>query len=270
MSDQRVPHMRHLTALLLSSVFVSMFAFNVAAQSLQVIDLKHRTAQEVIPVLQPLLGPNDALTGSDYKLFVRANSATVTQLRNVLEQLDRQPRQLVVSVRRGTRSSVENDAAAAAVEMGNRGSSATVIATEDRGTQQGGGISSVQVIEGSSAFISTGQSIPLVTTVGAGGRNQWALSSTTYRDLHNGFLVTPRISGEFVTLEIEQQSQQPGANASTVQTQSLATQVRGSLNQWISLGEVNRSSTIEHSGILSRQYSTQSDATSVWVKVEER
>src|SRR5437762_14093332 len=114
MSDQPVHHMRHFAALSLLSLFAAMLSFNVAAQSLQVIDLKHRTAQEVIPVLQPLLGPNDALTGSDYKLFVRANSTTVTELRRVLEQLDREPRQLVVSVRRGTRNSIESDAAVAA------------------------------------------------------------------------------------------------------------------------------------------------------------
>ena len=34
-------------------------------QSLTVIDLNHRTAAEVIPVLQPLLEPGGALTGQD-------------------------------------------------------------------------------------------------------------------------------------------------------------------------------------------------------------
>ena len=68
-------------------------------ESLQVIDLKHRTAQEVIPVLQPLLEPGAALSGQDYKLFVRTSSANLAQIRAALAQIDRRPRQLLVSVR---------------------------------------------------------------------------------------------------------------------------------------------------------------------------
>jgi type II secretory pathway component GspD/PulD (secretin) len=72
------------------------------AQSLEVIDLQHRTAEEIIPVLRPLLEPGGALSGKDYKLFVRASAANVKQLRQALAQLDRQPRQLFVSERRST------------------------------------------------------------------------------------------------------------------------------------------------------------------------
>lgn len=81
----------------------------VLAQSLEVIDLRHRRAEEVIPVLQPLLEPGGALSGKDYKLFVRASAANVAQLRQALAQLDRQPRQLFVSVRRSTQQEIERE-----------------------------------------------------------------------------------------------------------------------------------------------------------------
>lgn len=247
-----------------------LIAAAVMAQSLQVIDLRYRTAQEVIPVLQPLLEPGGALSGSDYKLFVRASSANVAQLRSVLAQLDRQPRQLLVSVRRAARQTIEREAVAGTTVISNQGAGLSVHATDAAAQRQDGGVSSVQVLEGNSAFIATGQSIPFVTAVAAGGRRPWIAASTTYRDLNSGFLVTPRLAGESVTLEIEQQAQQLGANAGTIQSQHLSTQIRGALNQWIALGGVSESSATQASGILQHQYATQSDDLEVWVKVEER
>ena len=269
MSKPTAGHSRITQTLWMLCVLAVSLVSSARAQSLEVIDLHFRTAQDVIPVLQPLLGPGEALTGSDYKLFVRASPTTMKQLRSVLEQLDRKPRQLLVSVRRGSQGSVERKAAAANVELGTRGAQGSVIATDDSASRDQGNVASVQVIEGNSALISTGQSVPLITTVAGGvGRRTWAASSTSYRDLTSGFMVTPRVSGDRVTLDIEQQNQQPGANSS-IQTQSLSTQIQGALNEWISLGGVNETSNSQRSGILNRQYSTRSDATTIWVKVEE-
>ena len=55
----------------------------------------------------------------------------------------------------------------------------------------------------------------------------------------------------------------------TVQTQHLTTQASGPLGEWLRLGGINETASSQQSGILSRQYSTQSDAREVWVKVEK-
>src|SRR5678816_1778749 len=81
-------------------ISLGLIAGPVMGQSLEVIDLKYRTAAEVIPVLQPLVEQGGALTGQDYKLFVRTSPANLRQLRAALEQIDRKPNQLLVSVRR--------------------------------------------------------------------------------------------------------------------------------------------------------------------------
>jgi type II secretory pathway component GspD/PulD (secretin) len=239
------------------------------SQSLQIIHLQHRSAEEVIPVLQPLLEPGGALSGQDYKLFVRASSANVAQLRQALAQIDRAPRQLLVSVRRGTSQELEREALGGSLATGSDGSRATVHATDSAAQRTGNGIASVQVLEGNSAFIATGSSVPFVTAIAAGGgRRPWIAGSTSYRDISSGFTVTPRLSGEQVVLDISQQSQQVNSNNRDIQTQSLSTQVTGRLGEWIQLGGVSESSSSTRSGILSRSYSTQSDAQSVWVKVE--
>jgi len=241
------------------------------AQSLQVIQLQHRSAQEVMPILQPLLEPGGALSGQDYQLFVRASSANVAQLRQALAQIDRAPRQLLVSVRRGSRQDIDAESASGSVVIGPDGSRATVRATDSSAQRAGNAIASVQVLEGNSAFIATGSSVPIVTAAAAGGgRRPFVAGTTSYRDISSGFTVTPRIAGEQVVLEISQQAQRLDSNNRDVQTQSLSTQVSGRLGEWIQLGGISESSSATYGGILSHSYSTQSDAQSVWVKVDGR
>ncbi|HKE96723.1 MAG TPA: secretin N-terminal domain-containing protein, partial [Povalibacter sp.] len=201
-----------------------LIASLVMAQSLEIIDLKYRRADEVIPVLQPLVESGGALSGSDYKLFVRASADNVAQLRRALAQIDRPPRQLLVSVRRAARQTIEREAVAGSVVVGNRGAGATIHATDAAAQRQDGGIASVQVLEGNAAWIATGESVPYVTAVAAGQRRSWVAATTTFRDINSGFLVTPRVSGQSVTLDIEQQAQRRSPdNAATIQTQSLGT-----------------------------------------------
>ena len=248
-------------------VALCMAALVAQAQSLEIIDLKYRTAPEVIPVLQPLVEPGGALSGADYKLFVRASAANVAELKRALEQIDREARQLMVSVRRATRQTIEHEAIGGTAVITNQGSRITVRATDGSVGGQDSSISSVRVMEGGSAFISTGQSVPFVTAVAAGGRRPWVAASTTYRDVNSGFLVTPRVNGDRVTLDISQQAQQMRGNSSTVQTQNIETQVTGAIGQWIALGGVSESEQTQGSGIASHRYATQDSDVQVWVRV---
>jgi type II secretory pathway component GspD/PulD (secretin) len=254
----------------LTWVLISLYliACPVLAQSLEVIDLKYRTAAEVIPVLQPLLEQGGALSGQDYKLFVRTSPANLRQLRAALAQIDLRPNQLLVSVRRSTKQDMERERAQVSGTVSNRGSDVSVHATDANARDRRDGVASVQVIEGNSALISSGSDVPIVTAVAAGGgRRPWAAATTGYRNVSSGFLVTPRLNGQTVVLDLEQQDERV-VNGS-VQTQHLTTQVTGTLGEWIQLGGVSETASTQQRGILSRQYSTTSDDRSVWVKVEK-
>ena len=150
-------------------ISVCLIACPVLAQSLEVIDLKYRTAAEVIPVLQPLVEQGGALSGQDYKLFVRTTPANLRQLRAALTQLDRQPSQLLVSVRRSTQQEIERERAQVSGTVSNRGADVSVRATDATQRDHRDGVASVQVIEGNSALISSGSDVPFVTSVAAGG-----------------------------------------------------------------------------------------------------
>jgi len=66
---------------------------------LEVITLKYRTVDQVIPVLQPLVAPAGTITGLNNQLVLRTTPANLAQIKQVLTTLDAMPRQLVVSVR---------------------------------------------------------------------------------------------------------------------------------------------------------------------------
>jgi type II secretory pathway component GspD/PulD (secretin) len=249
------------------------------AESLQVIDLRHRTAQEVIPVLQPLLEPGAALSGQDYKLFVRTSSANLAEIRAALAQIDRRPRQLLVSVRHSAQEELEHqhesvsgtittgDAVGSVNEHPHRRSGVTIRATDTNDGMSGDGVASVQVLEGASALIATGSSVPIVTTVAAGGgRRPWAVSSSSFRDLSSGFVVTPRVNGELVVLDIEQQHE--AVDRGQIETQRLTTQMTARLGEWVQLGSLSESATSERRGMLNRSYQTRSDERTIWVKVD--
>jgi type II secretory pathway component GspD/PulD (secretin) len=240
----------------------------VWAQSLTVIDLKHRRAEEIIPVLQPLLEQGGALTGQDYKLFVRASPGNVAQLRSAIEQLDKQQRQMLVSVRRGTAQEIQREQASVSGTVRTDGrSNVTVRASDGTLRTQGSSVSSVQVLDGNSAFIATGTSVPIVTAVAVGGgRRPFVAGNIEQRDLQRGFMVTPRVRGNEVILEISQQDERvAGGN---IQTQSLNTQVIGRLGSWMQLGGVSESSSSTSRGVLSRSYGTDNNELSIWIKVD--
>ena len=70
------------------------------AQDLQIIELRYRLADEVLPTLLPLVEPGGVLTGTDATLFLKASPGNVEQIRQAVALLDREPRQLLALGRR--------------------------------------------------------------------------------------------------------------------------------------------------------------------------
>jgi hypothetical protein len=255
------PHPLQRWALVLFSVCLMAIASAQApaGQSLEVINLQNRTAEEVIPTLRPLLEPGAALSGEGFTLFVRTSPANLAQLRQALQQIDRKANQYLIAVRNSTRQEIEREQLAAAAAVGNNGVRARVQATDTNSRRQGNEVASVLVLDGNEAFIATGQ-----------GSRQGS-SSGGFRDQNqtNGFTVIPRsLGGNRVALEIAQQSRQRSAVSGRIESQSLTTQVSGKLGQWLELGALKAASSSSQSGILSGSYSTSSDERSIWVKVE--
>ena len=66
---------------------------------LKIIDLKFIPADEIIPVIKPMLKPNDAITGTSFQLFIRTDAKTLDEVIRLLHAMDKAPRNLVIKVR---------------------------------------------------------------------------------------------------------------------------------------------------------------------------
>jgi type II secretory pathway component GspD/PulD (secretin) len=253
------------------------------AQDLQVIDLHYRRAEEIIPIVQPLLDAGGVLTGMDDKLFVRTSPANLAQIRNAIAEVDRPQRQLLITVGQGTVTDLDVASVRGSATIGggdvqvgvNRPPAtepgAQVVAGSRRQQANLNNESSVRVLEGSETYIAVGQSVPMTSTqVTSGWGGSVVQRSTTYRDVSTGFYATARVSGDLVTLEISprQQEYRP-AHDGTIQTSGSTSVVSGRLGEWISLGAVRETRAGSSSGLLVWGRSTGSSEYSAWVKVDD-
>src|SRR4029077_13894347 len=84
----------------ISLLIAVVVAGETAAQgSLEIIPLRHRTADQVLPALRPLMEPGATLTGQGTQLIVRTSPANLAELRRALGELHRPLRPLQISVR---------------------------------------------------------------------------------------------------------------------------------------------------------------------------
>jgi len=222
-----------------------LIAVGSAWADMEIIPLRHRTVDQVLPVLRPLLEPGGALSGMNDQLVIRASRENIVQLRKVLESIDVAPRRLVISVRQDS------------------GAHHSGAASEGRVEQ------SIQALEGMPALIQIGQSVPTAgRTVIRGPGGAIVTDSVTYRDAVVGFEVVPRIAGDRVILDVGSRRDAPGAGGS-MDVQRLASTVSGRLGVWFELGGASHDESRQSSGPLGGTSALRHDVRRVWIKVEE-
>jgi len=273
--------MSFLRRLLLSAPFALM-SLAAAADELEIITLKYRSAEQVIPVIRPLIAPGGSVSGMQNQLVLRTTKANLEDIRKVLASLDAQPRRLMIYVRQDAESASTQHGAELSGRVGSgavgpgeraRGQSRPGVtariydsrgATDDRITQQ------LQVLEGNPAYIHVGQSVPVpAQTVTRTPNGLVVTDSVTYRDLTTGFEVVPRVSGERVFLDISPRREIPAGSRGGADVQRAVTSVSGRLGEWLELGGSSRDESRSDSGLLRGGTGARTDTRRIWVKVEE-
>lgn len=276
----------------LAALALATCVFPAAAQqgALEVIPLRYRTPEQIIPVLQPLLAPGGSISGLNGQLIVRSTRENLAELKAVLAQIDIAPRRLMISVRHDAdiarseqgaqvsgRVEINDDVVissagrpappGASAQSG--GVRARVYRSEgqrgERATQQ------VQVVEGGQALIRVGQSTPVRV-------RQWVdtptgrrlVDAVEYRDIDSGFLVTPRVVGSQVTLDISAANDRLRDPATgTAQVQRVQTSVSGRLGEWIEIAGIGEQALQQDSEILASSRDARREARRVLLKVDE-
>lgn len=232
---------------------------------LEVIPLRYRTAPEVIPVIQPLLGREGSVSGFQGQLVVRATPASLEEIKRILASLDTAPRQLLITVRQEGESARSRSAAEASGSVGGDHGRATVPGSRDTrggnvvlregddhvrlrafegsGSQSDRGVQSVRVLEGREAFLG---------------------------DAASGIYVRPRVTGDRVTVDVsaQRESLSPQPNRG-VNVQGVVTTVSGRLGEWIEIGGISGERSGEQSVLLGRSSTTARASRRVLIRIEE-
>lgn len=267
-----------------------------ASMQVEVIPLHNRTADEVIPLLRPFLVQGGAMSGTGYKLIVKTTPQNLTEIQQLLKDIDAGLRQLIISVRQGSSSQREQSGASARLDArvgehgrvtaggdgigpyarDGKGAGAQVHQGDSRA---GGRVYSsqsqednpaeqhIRVMEGQWANITAGTSFPVIVRQ----RNpDGSITATVhYKEATTGFQVLPRVNGNRVTLQIRPtKSSLSRRGGGVVDTQQAATTVSGQLGQWIDIGGVSQSTSSHSSGIAYRNQSSSAQSSDISVKVD--
>jgi type II secretory pathway component GspD/PulD (secretin) len=254
---------------------------------LEVIDLKYRNAQEVLPILQPFVSKDGSISALNNQLIVRTSPQNLAELRKILDGIDKRPRRLVITVSQDVDLSAKKSGASVSGTIGNDNASVTlprkpggggqgasvsgggaearVYNSQSAGAERGG--QTVQVLEGNTAFIRVGQSVPITSRQRVG---PVVTESTQFRDATSGFYARPRTNGNQVTIEItgnRDQFTNPATGAANIQR--FDTVVSGRLGEWIELGGSTQSREFDENGVTYRSSQARRDERRLYLKVEE-
>lgn len=233
----------------------------------EVFSLGFRTADEVAPMLTPLVPRPGAVTGLGNRLVVRTTPANMADVRDVLAAIDRPPRSLLVSVKRDALDRTQGRGAEARLEAtrgdahvsagGGPRAGGGVIMDDGAGRRMEGriygtqghlgdrGIQSIRTVEGRDAFISAGVEIPVRGHhYGLSHRGAITSGDTRYRRVARGFYVRPLVHGDRVRVEIRSADARLAAGMGGLAHRHDAdTVVSGRLGEWLVVGREDRETT---------------------------
>ncbi|PLK49635.1 secretin N-terminal domain-containing protein [Uliginosibacterium sp. TH139] len=258
---------------LILALLCCAFALPLAAQQqMEIIALRHRLPEQVLPTLQPLLEPGGSLSAMSGKLIVRTTPANLAQLRRALEAIDTPVRRLLISVRQGGSQSREETYVGAdgrvVIRNGEVGGAVRAGAEAGSRERRENIVSQVQTVEDGEAFIQLGQSVPQpVTQVVQGPGGTTVTRTTQYVSAGSGFAARPRLAGDNVTVSIAPQSQRIAGNG-RVSGSGLTTTVSGKLGQWIPLGGISQQSETSGHGLTSYERGRSETSSEYWIRVE--
>jgi hypothetical protein len=242
---------------ILAALGAGILTTSVVAQAVtEVVPLAARLPEDVVPVIRPLLGPDESVSAFGSQLIVRASPERLEEIRELLAQIDHPPRRLVVHVR-------QRDA-----HQGSRGSS---LPPRDLRTQGANERSErVQTLEGRPAFIRSGtvEPVPVWQSFG-GGALPFAEQGFDYRDATAGFFVTPRLAGDEVVLEISRQAARAGPGSPPAFSVTEAeTTLRARPGEGVTRGATSDSVAQDGRGIVTRHATRRAGDMAIQVMVE--
>lgn len=265
---------------LLYTLFCSLMTSNIAcwAESIiEVIPVYNRPAAEIQPLLKPLLDKSDQVVADGANLLIKTSPERLAEIKTFVSQLDSRQHNLLITVLQNSQMSADelnaNARARVTIPANNRSKttgeiSGHVYQTQSTSTSEN--TQTIRTLEGSTAYIKTGNSTPVQNVqIYNPGYGYPAISTQTeYIDAGTGFAVIPRLNGDQVTLEISPWLEHMQANGQ-IQSQSAQSNVRVNLGEWVELGALAENNQQSSAGRLTNIRQTGTSQLHILIKVEQ-
>ena len=229
-------------------------------------------ADKLLPVLEPMLGPEDKITAFRNKLIVRAPKDRQDKLLAILQEIDRPLHNILIEVRYGNSSTSQGSTINASVryEDANKGveinsgsqpSDRVVIyqgsSVDDKirvrtvakshfTTQNEDTLSQIRVLEGSEGFLQVGEEVP---------QNHFVLlhpngfgTTTEYRMMGNGLYVIPQIVKDKIRLELSTVQRKRKSASNTVEKTDAQSVLLVEPDIWTPFAGASSSTTTQQGG----------------------
>ncbi len=252
-----------------------------AATEFKIITLQHRFAEEILPVIRPLVGNEGTATAMQNNLIIRTSPANMAEIEQIISTLDTARQNLKITIDRNKNLSSSSNSAEVsgrkrvdnvAIEAG--GSRRIIrdgVAINIENQQSRSNINNtqfIQVIDGEKAFISVGQSIPYTQEwVALTQRYVTVQRTTQFVTIDTGFAVRPRTIGNQIELEITPRFSQLNQRG-TIDFETLTTIIRTKRGEWVDLAGIMQQKDDVSQAILNWQTNYESVNSQLLIKVE--
>lgn len=268
---------RHFMPLRYWLLFFSLAGFilpAMAADEMEIFELKGRTPQELIPLLQPFAGPDGTVTGMHNQIIVRTSAERMGEIRRIIDEFDKPPRRLLIQVRESaptgsSRDRIEISTGNRRIRIGDPHEEGLTLKRYTTSSQEDN-VRTLQTLEGEPTLILSGVRLPVVTSSGyvAGAGADSHQITYGYSDVDSGFYAIANLVGDRVRVEITTRKARPIPRSGAIDQQASRTVVSGGLGQWLHIGGL-RSSLRNEATDIGMQSGARAEATSdLWVKVE--
>jgi hypothetical protein len=249
-------------------------------EELKVITLQHRFAEDLIPTIEPMVGPEGRISGYQNQLIIRANPQNMAEIEKLIATLDAIQRNLKITVSRKAEDSNQNNKVSATgrkrigdIEINTgrfpRNQQGARVDIEQRESRRlNDSLQYITVMDGREAFITVGEIVPFTQEWVTLTQRYASIQRTTeFADVTTGFAVRPRSLGDVIELEITPRVKQLNSNG-FIDYESLSSVVQVNRGEWLDLGGLMQSKDEVSRAIFSRQSSRQSTNNQLRVRVE--
>jgi len=259
-----------------------LFSLNaLAATEFKIIDLQHHFAEDILPIIQPLVGNDGTVIGMQNHLIIRASQEKIIEIEKIISTFDveRQNLKITISYQNNLQTNNNNVFVSGRKRLGNvtigankyPRDSAEDIQLDIENNQSSTRNDSnqfINVLDGERAFILIGHSVPYTQEWVTLTRRYASIKQTTeFVNINTGFSIKPHNINDQIELEVTPRISQLNQNK-YIDFEELSTIIRVNRGEWLDLSGAMQQKDEVSRTILSSRSGNQSQSSTLSIRVE--